>query len=211
MAVHNLPEMPAGPILELYGQRKRFTVPVGLKCLLEEISREEARPSFGLESFGINMEPGNEEPGEDAGEPIGYKKSDQEATPTEDAEDEAAVEVEAEEYVSRCKRPRKVHCVDPLTSNSNGWTDDSGKLRWSTIFYWLGYLLVIAAVIALLALGLFRMRSEICGIPGLGSPRPDHPSDKPPEKRFEVVQLRFLNSQTGSESIHVYRVNVHGR
>ena len=40
MAQANLPEMPAGPVLELYGQRKRFTVPVGLKCMLEELTRE---------------------------------------------------------------------------------------------------------------------------------------------------------------------------
>lgn len=40
MAANELPEMPAGPVMELHGQRKRFHVPFGLKPLLEEITRE---------------------------------------------------------------------------------------------------------------------------------------------------------------------------
>jgi hypothetical protein len=40
MAAQVLPDMPAGPLLELHGQRKRFHLPQGLTALLEECSRE---------------------------------------------------------------------------------------------------------------------------------------------------------------------------
>ncbi|CAL8113199.1 unnamed protein product [Orchesella dallaii] len=43
MASRTLPEMPCGPILELYGQRKRFHVPYGLKGLIEDMTREVLR------------------------------------------------------------------------------------------------------------------------------------------------------------------------
>jgi len=43
MATSELPEMPNGPILELYGQKKRFHVPHGLKPLLEEMTTETLR------------------------------------------------------------------------------------------------------------------------------------------------------------------------